>query len=346
MASIYDWSTTAASNSTADSDINWSEGQAPSTVNNSARQVMGRVAELLGDIGGALSAGGTANAITVTANSSFTSYADGLRLSFTAGSDNTGSATLNVNAIGAKAIRKITSSGDADVESGDIQSGCVYEVIYSTGLNSSAGGWQIMQRPEPAARTDYVPTGAILPFAGSTAPTDFLLCYGQAVSRTTYSDLFTAIGTTYGAGDSSTTFNVPDLRGRVVAGQDDMGGTSANRLTNQTGGVNGDTLGATGGSETHTLTDSEMPEHTHAAGTLDTSSTTPSITIPTRQYAGSGSNDANRLSQGSSGASTASLAVSSGSHKHDITGSTASAGSDDAHNNVQPTIVLNYIIRV
>ena len=105
-----------------------------------------------------------------------------------------------------------------------------------------------------------VPSGIIMPFAGTTAPSSYLMCFGQAVSRTTYSALFAAIGTTYGSGDGSTTFNLPDLRGRVIAGQDDMGGTSANRLTSP---INGDTLGAAGGSESHTLTTNEMPSHTH-----------------------------------------------------------------------------------
>src|SRR5690606_30912733 len=95
----------------------------------------------------------------------------------------------------------------------------------------------------------------------------FLMPYGQAVSRTTYSALFAKLGTTYGVGDGSTTFNLPDLRGRVAAGRDDMGGTSANRLTNQSGGLDGDTLGASGGSETHTLTEAELASHTHVLTT-------------------------------------------------------------------------------
>lgn len=74
-------------------------------------------------------------------------------------------------------------------------------------------------------------TGTVLPFAGSTAPDGWLLCYGQAVSRTTYAVLFAVIGTTYGIGDGSTTFNVPDLRGRVAAGKDDMGGSAAGVIT-------------------------------------------------------------------------------------------------------------------
>lgn len=75
-----------------------------------------------------------------------------------------------------------------------------------------------------------IPAGAYLPFAGSTAPTGWLLCAGQAVSRTTYAALFAVVGTTYGIGDGSTTFNLPDLRGRVIAGKDDMNGTAANVL--------------------------------------------------------------------------------------------------------------------
>src|SRR3990167_8716026 len=85
--------------------------------------------------------------------------------------------------------------------------------------------------------------GVVVSFAGSTAPSKWLLCYGQAISRTTYAALFAVISTTYGVGDGSTTFDLHDLRGRVVAGKDDMGGTSANRLTDAvTESLNGDVL--------------------------------------------------------------------------------------------------------
>lgn len=103
-----------------------------------------------------------------------------------------------------------------------------------------------------------VPAGAMLSYGGATAPAGWLLCYGQAVSRTTYAALFAAISTTYGVGDGSTTFNLPDLRGRAVFGKDDMGGSGANRLLNT--GIDGTvqnpvgtTLGATGGSDRRAL---------------------------------------------------------------------------------------------
>jgi microcystin-dependent protein len=159
------------------------------------------------------------------------------------------------------------------------------------------------------------PIGVILPYGGTSAPTGWLLAYGQAVSRTTYAALFAVYSTTYGVGDGSTTFNLPDMRGRVPAGQDDMGGSSANRLTNPgttLGGIDGDVLGGTGGAETHQLTVAQLAAHAHdyliRAG-------------------------ANFDPGGASGASGSTNTLTS-----------ETIGGDVAHNNVQPTIILNYII--
>jgi microcystin-dependent protein len=85
-----------------------------------------------------------------------------------------------------------------------------------------------------AATAAVMPSGFILPFAGSIAPTGWLKANGQAVSRTTYAALFAAISTTWGAGDGSTTFNVPDLRGEFVRGLDDGKGTDPGRTLSST----------------------------------------------------------------------------------------------------------------
>lgn len=102
-----------------------------------------------------------------------------------------------------------------------------------------------------------MPIGSVLPYAGSTAPTNFLLCFGQAVSRSTYASLFAVIGITYGVGNGSTTFNLPDLRGRTIIGKDDMGGTAASRVTTAISSIDGASLGASGGSES-------LHGHSHA----------------------------------------------------------------------------------
>ena len=94
------------------------------------------------------------------------------------------------------------------------------------------------------------PVGSISLFAGTTAPTGWLICDGSAVSRTTYANLFSVIGTTYGTGDGSTTFNIPNLKGKVPVGLD-------------SGDTSFDTIGETGGEKTHTLTTNEMPTHAH-----------------------------------------------------------------------------------
>jgi microcystin-dependent protein len=166
---------------------------------------------------------------------------------------------------------------------------------------------------------DSTASGTVVPWGGTSAPTGWLDCDGSAVSRSTYADLFTAIGTTYGVGDGSSTFNIPDIRGRTVCGKDNMGGTAANRLTSGTT-IDGATLGTAGGSQTHTLSAAEMPAHRHGLAVHDTSGQNDYL-------AGSNSNYGFQVTSNSTYASTTSV------------------GSGSAHVNVQPSIVLNYIIK-
>jgi len=152
-------------------------------------------------------------------------------------------------------------------------------------------------------------TGFIQMFAGSTAPTGWLICDGSAVSRTTYADLYAVIGTTYGTGDGSTTFNLPNLKGKVVVGQD----------SNDT---DFDTLGETGGEKTHTLTTNEIPSHYH----------------PYLGYR------ANNLTFNGS-AQYFGTAYASSTTVTTTGGNTSLAGGGQAHNILQPYIVMNYIIK-
>jgi microcystin-dependent protein len=176
---------------------------------------------------------------------------------------------------------------------------------------------------EVGASASSTPVGTVTSFAGSTAPSGWLLCSGQTISRTTYAGLFAILGTTYGVGDNSTTFNIPDLRGRVIAGEDDMGGTAANRLTSGGSGVTGTTLGATGGAETHTLTSSQqasMPIYYGQPTVLD------------HQRVGGGGALGGYVMNGN-------ISVNNG------LGTLTALGGGGAHNNTQPTIILNYIVK-
>jgi microcystin-dependent protein len=229
---------------------------------------------------------------------------------------------------------------------------------------------------------DLIVPGLVLPFGGNTSPNGWLLCHGQAVSRNDFAGLFEVVGTTFGIGDGSTTFNVPDLRGRVAAGKDNMGGTAANRLNVSTTGnttnasatvsgipstaslaigmkvvgagipagatiltiasatsvtisanatatasgvalrfgvVDGATVGDAAGTQGHALTTAQIPSHNHDTynnangGIMNNGGTT---------YVGTSGNFTTI-------AGTATLA----------------SGGGQAHTNVQPTMVLNYLIK-
>lgn len=111
---------------------------------------------------------------------------------------------------------------------------------------------------------DGTPPGSVLPFAGPTAPTGYLMCNGQAVSRTAYANLYATIGTTYGAGNGVTTFTLPDLRARTIFGKDNMGGAGYTaRLVGAISSIEATTLGFAGGISGNVLTTAMLPSHTH-----------------------------------------------------------------------------------
>ena len=179
-----------------------------------------------------------------------------------------------------------------------------------TATSSTAATWQSVVG---------APVGSVIDFAGTTAPTGWILCFGQAISRITFADLFAVIGTTYGVGDGSTTYNLPDLRGRAIAGKDNMGGVSANRLTSA---LNGDILGTSGGNQNHTLTTSQIPIHNH----LTLSSSLP-------------------INNAGAGGGTTTGWAFNGGFSGNANFDTGNAGGGATHNNTQPTFILNKIIK-
>ena len=131
----------------------------------------------------------------------------------------------------------------------------------ASGANNDITSLTGLTTPLTAAQGG-VPAGAILDFGGTAAPTGYLGCDGSNVSRATYAALFTAISTTWGVGDGTTTFGLPDFRRRVAVGS---AGTGTATL--------GNAVGNTGGAETHTLTTAEIPSHVHGAVLTNTAGT-------------------------------------------------------------------------
>lgn len=172
------------------------------------------------------------------------------------------------------------------------------------------------------------PTGSIFAWPTGSAPTGYLICNSTAVSRSTYSDLFTLIGTTYGAGDGSTTFNVPNLRGRVIVGFD-------------SGQTLFDALGETGGANTHTLTEAEMPVHTHVQNAHTHTQD------PHQHGMAEGTTDGAGIYADRSSAAAAAAMVTDNATatNQNTTATNQNAGTGDAHNNIQPYLTLNYIIK-
>lgn len=218
------------------------------------------------------------------------------------------------------------------------------EVLTSGGASSA---------PSFVAPASGVVTGVVMDYVGTTAPSGWLLLFGDTIGNAASGGtaranadteaLFTLLWNSManteaavsgGRGASAAadyaankTIALPDARGRVIAGQDDMGGSSANRLTGVTGSVNGDTLGGTGGTETHTLTTAELAAHTHALAWTSGKPTSGT---------GSRSNDVEEEPGSKNTGSTTNVGNMT------IT----SAGGDGAHNNVQPTLILNKIIKL
>lgn len=243
-------------------------------------------------------------------------------------------------------------------------------------------GGVILSKLATSVANALVPVGTILPYGGASSPnSSWLLCYGQAVSRSTYSSVFAVIGTAYGVGDGSTTFNLPDLRGRTTVGNDSMGGTAANRTQRSTTiTTTNASTSATVGSATGLSVGMYVTSANVTAGTTITAISGTTITLSAAATA-SGTGTAARFSilnndaavlGAAGGADVHQLtALQIAAHSHLLaqrTGGSPNSGNetqpysggtllssnqqsnnntgDQPHPNMQPSQVTNYIIKV
>lgn len=330
--SHYLWSRTAASNATADPQVNWAEGQSPSSVNDSARAMMASAAGFRDDIAGAITTGGTSTAYTVTSYQIFSSLAvmDKMVIAFTPHTTNGATVTLNVDGLGAKPLR---SAPSVELLAGTLIQGTPYVALY----NNSDSAWYL----QGFFGNPYnIPLGSGIDYWGTTAPnSSFVFPFGQAISRSTYSTLFSLFSTTYGSGDGTTTFNLPDCRGRITAKKDNMGGSGAGRMQAAAGGIDGTVLGGAGGADTQTLTLAQLPTGITSSGSFTSSGST--WTQSDQNVTTFSANSGASVWQAWTAAANVSRAA--------VTGSlavTSNNTSGNAHTIVQPTIVCNYIMRI
>jgi microcystin-dependent protein len=251
-------------------------------------------------------------------------------IAFTPHATNGATVTLNVDGLGAKPL---WSAPSVELPAGVLVQGTPYAALY----NASDAAFYLQGF---FANPYSVPIGASIDFWGTTAPnSSFVLMYGQAISRTTYSTLFSMFSTAYGSGDGSTTFNVPDLRGRVTAGKDDMGGSAASRLTSVGLGVAGTTLGNAGSTESYTLVTGNLPPYTPSGtigGTGSSNQTNVVLYSQSMTPANGGSGTVPLLSTGQ---------VSINGNQYSFTGA-AQGGTSTAFSRCQPTIIANKLLRV
>lgn len=322
--SLYKWSQIAALDATADASINWQEGQSPSSVNDSARAMMAATAKYRDDISGAIATGGTSTAYSLSSYQSFDSlsHLNGQIIAFTPHVTNGGAVTLNVDALGGKPLR---SAPGTDLFAGTVIQGTPYIAVYS---NTDSAFYLHGVFGSPYT----VPLGASLDYWGNTVPNSaFAFPVGQAISRATYAALFSLIGTMHGNGDGSTTFNLPDLTGRVTAMKESV----ATRLTVAGSGIDGGILGANGGVQSRILTTANLPPYTptgtvaNGAISVTTINTVGGALDSLVSAHGIGANFSTGFSQAPS-----------------LLSMNAQGGTSAPFANIQPTIICNKIIRI
>jgi microcystin-dependent protein len=284
------------------------------------------------DIAGAIVTGGTATAYTVASRRVYDTLArlDGNIVAFSPHVINGQTVTLSVDGLTAKPLRKAPG---VDLQSNVLIAGTPYSAVF----NNSDGAFYLHAFGDAPG----IPLGASVEYWAPTTPsTHFAFPTGQAISRTAFAALFALIGTTYGVGDGSTTFNIPDLSGRVPV----MKEASASRLTSTYFGGNSTLLGATGGLESETLSLAQLPTGitTSGSNSINVAGPIGGHTVPFDATNIAFAAAAGGTLVWTGGGATNSLSFSG---SNTITG-TSNNTSGNAHSIVQPTIICNRIFRV
>jgi microcystin-dependent protein len=301
--------------------------------------MMAAAAKYRDDTAGGIVTTGSSTAYAVSSWQGFDTLAhlNGQMIAFVPHTTSGATVTLNVDGLGAKPLR---ASPNVELQGGTLVQGTPYVATY----NNSDGAFYLRGF---AGNPYQIPLGGLLPYVGSSAPNSaFALPYGQAISRTTYATLFSLVSTTFGAGDGSTTFNLPDLRGTMLAGQDNMGGPAANRITTAGSGINGTSLGASGGAQNVTLAQSALPNIAPTI-TITDPGHTHTVNNGTLVWRNTGGVNDVCTSPPSSQFQTATISIANAT-----TGITASSSSingnvaQTAVNLMPPTTIVTYILRI
>ncbi len=335
---VKSWSKTAANNSTADSAAPWPEGMLPGQVNDSSRGGMASVAKWRDDISGVIVTSGTASAYTVASNQNFSALTelDGMVIAFTPHATNDAAPTLSVDGLAANPLR---AAHGVDLQSNVLLAGTPYVALYSNGNNEF-----VLQGM--TANPYGIPLAGGLDYWADVSPgSAYAFPTGQAISRTAYAALFALIGTKYGSGDGTTTFNLPDKTERVSV----MKAAAASRLTSAYFGGDSTQLGATGGGQNVSMALANLIQHDHTVFLNDPGhSHATNAAIP----AGVGANNPGAVSPSGGGATiyaaTTGITIWSdgaGTGTQNKVGKTGSA-TPTPMRTVQPTIVCNYIMRI